>query len=61
MLQAINHNFNNSKKSIGAAFIGKTISKDLNELNYNNNVFAVDGIWGIGKKLKFLVLSVHHS
>ena len=48
----VNHNFNNSRSSIGAAFIGKTISKDLNELNYNNNVFAVDGIWGIGKKAK---------
>ena len=48
----VNHNFNNSRSSIGAAFIGKTISKDLNELNYKNNVFAVDGIWGIGKKAK---------
>tara|TARA_B100001287_G_scaffold146861_1_gene123630 strand:- start:156 stop:2366 length:2211 start_codon:yes stop_codon:yes gene_type:complete len=48
----VNHNFNNSRSSIGAAYIGKTISKDLNELNYNNNVFAVDGIWGIGKKAK---------
>ena len=48
----VNHNFNNSRSSIGAAFIGKTISKDLNELNYNKNVFAVDGIWGIGKKAK---------
>ena len=48
----VNHNFNNSRSSIGAAFIGKTIFKDLNELNYNNNVFAVDGIWGIGKKAK---------
>ena len=48
----VNHNFNNSRSSIGAAFIGKTISKDSNELNYNNNVFAVDGIWGIGKKAK---------
>ena len=48
----VNHNFNNSRSSIGAAFIGKTISKDLNELNYNTNVFAVDGIWGIGKKAK---------
>ena len=28
----VNHNFNNSRSSIGAAFIGKTISKDLNEL-----------------------------
>ncbi len=48
----VNHNFSNSRSSIGAAVIGKTISMSSNESNYNNNVIAIDGIWGIGKKAK---------
>ena len=44
----VNHNFSNSRSSLGVALIGKD---EINS-DYNNNVFAVDGIWGIGKKAK---------
>ena len=44
----VNHNFNNSRSSLGVALIGKD---EINS-DYNNNVFAIDGIWGIGKKAK---------
>ena len=44
----VNHNFNNSRSSLGVALIGKD---EINS-DFNNNVFAVDGIWGIGKKAK---------
>ncbi len=44
----VNHNFTNSRSSLGAAFIGKSQPGE----EYNNNVFAIDGVWGIGKKAK---------
>ena len=44
----VNHNFNNSRSSLGVALIGKD---EINS-DYNNNVFAIDGIWGFGKKAK---------
>ena len=50
----VNHNFTNSRSSIGAALVGKSElnnSESLGKSDYNN-VFAVDGVWGIGKKAK---------
>ena len=47
----INHNFSNSRSSIGGAFISRYGLGDNSSDDYNR-VFAVDGVWGIGKKAK---------
>jgi len=46
----INHNISNSRSSIGGAYINRSSLGDTSD-DYNR-VFAVDGIWGIGKKAK---------
>ena len=49
----INHNFKNSRSSLGLAYIARdALEVDyLSGLDYNR-VYALDGIWGIGKKAK---------
>ena len=47
----VNHNFSNSRSSIGGAYIArKGLGKEVDD-DYNR-VFAIDGVWGIGKKAK---------
>ena len=49
----VNHNINNSRSSIGAALIGKSVLGDVgSDSNHYNRIFAIDGVWGIGKKAK---------
>ena len=47
----INHNFSNSRSSIGGAYISRDGLGNNTSDDYNR-VFAVDGVWGIGKKAK---------
>ena len=47
----VNHNISNSRSSIGVAYvardgIGNNLSDDF------NRVYAIDGVWGLGKKAK---------
>ena len=46
----INHNLKNSRSSVGGAYISRS-SLGNSPKDYNE-VFAVDGVWGIGKKAK---------
>ncbi len=47
----INHNFENTRSSIGGIYVSRD-RIGMNSVSDYNRVFAVDGVWGIGKKAK---------
>ena len=47
----INHNFENTRSSIGGIYVSRD-RIGLNSVSDYNRVVAVDGVWGIGKKAK---------
>jgi len=44
----VNHDFSNSRSSLGVIYVGKNEMGDSN--NHYNNVYAIDGKLGLGKK-----------
>ncbi|MDB2366380.1 carbohydrate binding family 9 domain-containing protein [Flavobacteriaceae bacterium] len=44
----VNHDFNNSRSSLGVVYVGKNEMGDSNK--HYNNVYAIDGKLGLGKK-----------
>jgi hypothetical protein len=47
----INHNFENTRSSIGGIYVSRD-RIGLNSVSDYNRVVALDGVWGIGKKAK---------
>ena len=50
----VNHNFKNSRSSIGLAYISRDgiENNKTGAMDDYNRVYALDGVWGIGKKAK---------
>jgi hypothetical protein len=50
----INHNFKNSRSSIGIAYVARDGIETIKVggMDDYNRVYALDGVWGIGKKAK---------